>query len=110
VNKMVRRSLFKDVLSNVFAPVLCNRPLTRKTCCTRDRSEKFVESHGERIGDIGICGQESNNTTWRLCKMNLAVRGIDADVRWNSDGSFHKDELKDLRFDLHPRQSAVQYL
>jgi type I restriction enzyme M protein len=42
--------------------------------------------------------------------MNLAVRGIDADVRWNSDGSFHKDELKDLRFDLHPRQSAVQYL
>jgi type I restriction enzyme M protein len=63
------------------------------------QSEKFVETHGGRIGDIAIYGQESNNTTWRLCKMNLAVRGIDADIRWNNEGSFHKDELKDLRFD-----------
>ena len=74
------------------------------------QSEKFVESHGGRIGDIAIYGQESNYTTWRLAKMNLAVRGIDADIRWNNEGSFHKDELKDLRFDLHPRQSAVQHL
>src|SRR5207245_11632171 len=44
-------------------------------------------------------GQESNYTTWRLAKMNLAVRGIDADIRWNNEGSFHKDELKDLRVD-----------
>ena len=63
------------------------------------QSEKFVESHGGRIGDIAIYGQECNYTTWRLCKMNLAVRGIDADIRWNNEGSFHKDELKDLRFD-----------
>lgn len=63
------------------------------------QSEKFVENHGGRIGDIAIYGQESNYTTWRLAKMNLAVRGIDADIRWNNDGSFHKDELKDLRFD-----------
>jgi type I restriction enzyme M protein len=63
------------------------------------QSEKFIESHGGKIGDIAIYGQESNNTTWRLCKMNLAVRGIDADIRWNNEGSFHKDELKDLRFD-----------
>jgi len=63
------------------------------------QSEKFVESHDGRIGDIAIYGQESNYTTWRLAKMNLAVRGIDADVRWNNEGSFHKDELKDLRFD-----------
>jgi type I restriction enzyme M protein len=63
------------------------------------QSEKFVESHGGRIGDIAIYGQESNFTTWRLAKMNLAVRGIDADIRWNNEGSFHKDELKDLRFD-----------
>jgi len=63
------------------------------------QSEKFVESHGGRLGDIAIYGQESNNTTWRLCKMNLAVRGIDADIRWNNEGSFHKDELQDLRFD-----------
>jgi len=63
------------------------------------QSERFVETHGGRIGDIAIYGQESNYTTWRLCKMNLAVRGIDADIRWNNEGSFHKDELKDLRFD-----------
>jgi type I restriction enzyme M protein len=63
------------------------------------QSEKFVESHGGRIGDIAIYGQESNYTTWRLAKMNLAVRGIDSDIRWNSEGSFHKDELPDLRAD-----------
>ncbi|MCI0740822.1 MAG: type I restriction-modification system subunit M [Gemmataceae bacterium] len=63
------------------------------------QSEKFVEERGGRIGDIAIYGQESNYTTWRLAKMNLAVRGIDADIRWNNEGSFHKDELKDLRAD-----------
>ncbi|MEO3430714.1 class I SAM-dependent DNA methyltransferase [Pelagibius sp. CAU 1746] len=64
------------------------------------QSEKFVEEHGGRIGDIAIYGQESNYTTWRLAKMNLAVRGIDADIRWNNEGSFHKDELKDLKADF----------
>jgi len=63
------------------------------------QSEKFVQEHGGRIGDIAIYGQESNYTTWRLAKMNLAVRGIDADIRWNSEGSFHKDELRDLKAD-----------
>jgi len=63
------------------------------------QSEKFVAEHGGRIGDIAIYGQESNYTTWRLAKMNLAVRGIDADIRWNNEGSFHKDEFPDLRFD-----------
>ncbi|MDE0070095.1 MAG: class I SAM-dependent DNA methyltransferase [Caldilineaceae bacterium] len=64
------------------------------------QSEKFVKGRGGRIGDIAIYGQESNYTTWRLAKMNLAVRGIDADIRWNNDGSFHKDELQDLRADF----------
>ena len=63
------------------------------------QAERFVETHGGRLGDIAIYGQESNYTTWRLAKMNLAVRGIDAEIRWNNEGSFHKDELKDLRFD-----------
>jgi len=63
------------------------------------QSDKFVMEHGGRLGDIAIYGQESNYTTWRLCKMNLAVRGIDADIRWNNEGSFHKDELRDLRAD-----------
>ena len=64
------------------------------------QSEKFVAEHGGRIGDIAIYGQESNYTTWRLCKMNLAVRGIDSDIRWNNEGSFHKDELRDLKADF----------
>jgi len=57
------------------------------------QSEKFVEQHGGRAGDISVYGQESNYTTWRLCKMNLAVRGIDAKIFWNNEGSFHKDEF-----------------
>lgn len=64
------------------------------------QSEKFVEEHGGRLGDIAIYGQESNYTTWRLAKMNLAVRGIDADIRWNNEGSFHNDELKELKADF----------
>ncbi len=64
------------------------------------QSEKFVEEHGGRIGDIAIYGQEVVHTTWKLAKMNLAVRGIDADIRWNNEGSFHKNELPDLRADF----------
>ncbi|MGC6519170.1 MAG: type I restriction-modification system subunit M [Candidatus Puniceispirillaceae bacterium] len=64
------------------------------------QSEKFVIEHGGRIGDIRVYGQEMNNTTWRLAKMNMAVRGIDADIKWNNEGSFHKDELPDLRADF----------
>lgn len=64
------------------------------------QSERFVAEHGGRVDNLAIYGQESNYTTWRLAKMNLAVRGIDADIRWNNEGSFHKDELKDLRFDF----------
>jgi type I restriction enzyme M protein len=64
------------------------------------QSEKFTTEHGGRIGDIAIYGQESNNVTWRLAKMNLAVRGIDSDIKWNSEGSFHKDEFKDEKFDF----------
>ncbi len=63
------------------------------------QSEKFVREHGGRIGDIAVYGQESNYVTWRLAKMNLAVRGIDSDIRWNNEGSFHKDELRDLKAD-----------
>ena len=64
------------------------------------QSEKFVQEHGGRIGDIAIYGQESNYVTWRLAKMNLAVRGIDSDIRWNNEGSFHKDELRDIKADF----------
>lgn len=63
------------------------------------QSEKFIEEHGGRRNDIAIYGQEINHTTWRLAKMNLAVQGIDADIRWNNEGSFHRDELPDLKAD-----------
>jgi type I restriction enzyme M protein len=61
------------------------------------QSEKFIEAHGGRIGDIAIYGQESNPTTWKLCKMNLAIRGIDSKIEWGD--SFHQDKLPDLRAD-----------
>jgi type I restriction enzyme M protein len=65
------------------------------------QAERFLEAHGGRIGQLAIYGQESNYTTWRLAKMNLAVRGIDASgIAWNNEGSFHKDEWRDKRFDF----------
>lgn len=64
------------------------------------QSEKFVLAHGGKVDDVAIYGQEMNNTTWRLAKMNMAIRGIEADIRWNNEGSFHKDEHKDLKADF----------
>ena len=64
------------------------------------QSEKFIAEHQGRINDISIYGQESNQTTWRLAKMNLAIRGIDASqVKWNNEGSFLNDAHKDLKAD-----------
>jgi type I restriction enzyme M protein len=65
------------------------------------QSEKFVESHRGKVNDISIYGQESNQTTWRLAKMNLAIRGIDSSqVKWNNEGSFLSDAHKDLKADF----------
>ena len=64
------------------------------------QSEKFVKDHQGKINDISIFGQESNQTTWRLAKMNLAIRGIDSSqVKWNNEGSFLNDAHKDLKAD-----------
>ena len=63
------------------------------------QSERFVEDHQGRRSDIAVYGQERNHTTWRLCKMNLAVRGIDADIAWNNEGSFLRDAFPTLKFD-----------
>ena len=77
------------------------------------QSEKFVQAHRDyyrkKNGNglavdpkerISIYGQESNQTTWRLCKMNLAIRGIDStNVKWNNEGSFLNDLHKDLKAD-----------
>ncbi len=63
------------------------------------QSEKFVEAHGGKIGDISIYGQESNHTTWRLAKMNLAIRGIDCNLGKEHADSFHRDLHPDLKAD-----------
>ena len=65
------------------------------------QSEKFVKEHQGRIENISVYGQESNQTTWRLCKMNLAIRGIDASqVKWNTEGSFLNDAHRDVKADF----------
>lgn len=61
------------------------------------QSEKFLQAHGGRIDDIAVYGQESNPTTYKLCKMNLAIRGIDAKIELGD--TFHNDKHKDLKVD-----------
>lgn len=63
-------------------------------------SEKFVQEHQGNIQDITIYGQESNQTTWKLSRMNLAIRNINSEfVAWNTEGSFLKDAHPDLKAD-----------
>ena len=61
------------------------------------QSEKFVESHQGRISDLSVYGQESNPTTVKLCKMNLAIRGIDANIQFGD--TFSQDQHPDLKAD-----------
>jgi len=61
------------------------------------QSEKFIEAHAGKLGDISIYGQESNYTTWRLAKMNLAIRGIDAQIAHGD--TFHQHAHPDLKAD-----------
>ena len=62
------------------------------------QSEKFLEAHEGRLDDIAVYGQESNQTTWKLCKINLAIRRIDAKVEWGN--SFLDDKHRDLKADF----------
>jgi type I restriction enzyme M protein len=83
--------------------MLAPRPRSRvyDPCCGSGgmfvQSERFIEEHGGRKGDISIFGQELSTTTWRLCEMNLAVRGIEA--RIEQGDTFHADKLSDLKAD-----------
>jgi type I restriction enzyme M protein len=64
-------------------------------------SEKFVKEHSGNIKDITLYGQESNQTTWKLSKMNLAIRNINSQfVSWNTEGSFLRDSHPDLKADF----------
>ena len=64
------------------------------------QSEEFIEKHGGRIGDLSVYGQESNPTTWKLAKMNLALRGIEANLGPHHADTFRNDLHKDLRADF----------
>ncbi|MCA9325602.1 SAM-dependent DNA methyltransferase [Candidatus Saccharibacteria bacterium] len=62
------------------------------------QSEEFIETHKGKAGDIAVYGQESNQTTWRLAKMNMAIRGIGADIKFGD--TLHNDQLPDLKADF----------
>ena len=63
------------------------------------QSEKFVEEHGGRVGQLSIYGQESNPTTWRLASMNMAIRGMDYDFGKEPASTYTRDQHPDLRAD-----------
>ncbi len=63
------------------------------------QSEKFVEAHGGQTHDLAIYGQESNPTTWRFCKMNLAIRGIEGNLGLHNSDTFQNNLHKDLKAD-----------
>lgn len=64
------------------------------------QSERFIEAHGGKIGDVSIYGQEANPTTWRLAAMNLAIRGIDFNLGKEPADTFVRDQHSDLRADF----------
>lgn len=64
------------------------------------QSEKFIKAHQGRLGDIAVYGQERNHTTFRLARMNLAIRGILGEIRWNQEGTLKRDTFPDERFDF----------
>src|SRR5574337_58946 len=88
------------VLVEVLAP---HKGKVYDPCCGSGgmfvQSEKFIESHGGKFGDISIYGQEANPTTWRLVAMNLAIRGPAAELGDEPADTFHRDQHPDLRAD-----------
>lgn len=64
------------------------------------QSEKFIEQHGGNVNNISVFGQESNPTTWRLCRMNLAIRGIECNLGTHAADTFHNNLHRDLRADF----------
>lgn len=83
----------RDVLGQVYDP-----------CCGSGgmfvQSERFIESHGGKLGDVSIYGQESNPTTWRLAAMNLAIRGMDYNLGKEPGDTFTRNQHPDLRADF----------
>ncbi|KOR80285.1 N-6 DNA methylase [Bacillus sp. FJAT-21352] len=63
------------------------------------QSEKFVAEHNGKLSDLSIYGQELNSTTWKLCMMNLAIRGLEADIGGKHADTFHDDLHRNLKAD-----------
>jgi type I restriction enzyme M protein len=63
------------------------------------QSEKFIEDHGGKLGDVSIYGQEANPTTWRLAAMNLVIRGMDYNLGKEPADTFTRNQHPDLRAD-----------
>ncbi len=86
------------VLVEMLAP---SRGRVYDPCCGSGgmfvQSEQFIEAHGGGLGELSIYGQESNYTTWRLAMMNLAIRGVDAQIAHGD--TFHNDRHLDLKAD-----------
>jgi type I restriction-modification system DNA methylase subunit len=74
------------------------------------QSKKFLEAHGGKLGDISVFGQEWNPTTWRLAKMNLAIRGIEAKLGPEWANSFQSDLHKGLKADEEGFEAKMKRL
>ncbi|WP_217703883.1 class I SAM-dependent DNA methyltransferase [Salipiger sp. HF18] len=93
----------KSVVDTLVEMIEPTRGRVYDPCCGTGgffvQSEKFIEAHQGVRGDIAVYGQERNHTTFGLARMNLAIRGIFADIRWNSEGTLVRDAFPDERFD-----------
>ncbi|WP_170409915.1 type I restriction-modification system subunit M [Ruegeria arenilitoris] len=93
----------KSVVNTLIEMIEPTRGRVYDPCCGTGgffvQSEKFIEAHQGQKSDVAIYGQERNHTTFSLARMNLAIRGIFGDLRWNSQGTLLRDEFPDERFD-----------
>ena len=83
----------KDILGRIYDP-----------CCGSGgmfvQSTKFIERHQGKVQDLAIYGQEKNPTTWKLAKMNLAIRSLNGDIGKFADDTFQNDLHKGLKADF----------
>ena len=93
----------KPVVDTLIEMIEPTRGRVYDPCCGTGgffvQSEKFIDAHKGQKNDIAIYGQERNHTTYGLARMNLAIRGIFAEIRWNSEGTLLRDAFPDERFD-----------
>ena len=94
----------KSVVDTLIEMIEPTRGRVYDPCCGTGgffvQSEKFIDAHKGKKNDIAVYGQERNHTTYGLARMNLAIRGIFGDIRWNSEGTLLKDAFADERFDF----------